>query len=415
MLSLLLFAPPQDPLDRILDDPRLAGAIVCATVMDAEGKLLYERNGRLRVVPASNQKLLSGAFALHALEPQYRPATHFWKLSDRLVVDSGGDPLLTSAALKEVAEKLKLDRSLPVYVRQPYRPGLPGTWQVGDVPHRYGAPVTAFTVDRAGFELWAEDGEPFLFPADFGVRIVRGEATGPERVSYDPYARTVTVAGALPKERKRLDTLALPGGDEAAAWLLGSELRATTTVPDSPPDATILGPAVPEILAASLMPSDNNVAEHLLLKAALRAGALPEDPYPLARRRLSAFLTDTVGLSAQDLRPMDGSGLSRQNWVTTRSVAELLRWADRHPRRDLWHAALAAPGRPGTLQNRLAGVRFAGKTGTLNGVTALSGYVQYPNGRSVIVSVIFNHYTCPAADARSIADEFVRNVSAAGF
>jgi serine-type D-Ala-D-Ala carboxypeptidase/endopeptidase (penicillin-binding protein 4) len=60
-------------LDAILDDPRLDGAIVGVSVRSAAtGAQVYEHNGHLRLMPGSNQKLVTSTTALAALDPEFR-------------------------------------------------------------------------------------------------------------------------------------------------------------------------------------------------------------------------------------------------------------------------------------------------------------------------------------------------------
>jgi D-alanyl-D-alanine carboxypeptidase/D-alanyl-D-alanine-endopeptidase (penicillin-binding protein 4) len=366
----------------------------------------------MRVVPASNQKLLSNAFALHALGPTFRPETRIWKTGSRTIVDSPGDPLLSHQILIEARQRLRLNRLLPVYVREAYAPGVPATWEVDDLPNKYAAPITAFTVDRGSFELWNVKGKPVLRPESYGIKIERTLVPGTTpQISYDPFTRKVRVAGELPLvPEARLDTLALPKPDEAAAYLLGYRLVPTVEIPDRAPDLVILGSPTSDMLKACLPPSDNNVAEHLLLLGARAQGAFGSNPYPEARERLTAFLTNTVGVRKDDFRVFDGSGLSRHNLVTTRGIAQLLAWQNRQATAGIWRAALARPG-AGTLAGRLQGVVFEGKTGTLDMVVALSGYVRGNDGNDRIVSVILNHFSGSSTDARNIADAFVRQVA----
>lgn len=77
MWSLLLAAALQAPLDRILTHDDLRGASVGAIVTTLDGTVLYERNSDLRLMPASNQKLLSVSYALHALGPDFVPRLGF--------------------------------------------------------------------------------------------------------------------------------------------------------------------------------------------------------------------------------------------------------------------------------------------------------------------------------------------------
>ncbi|RYG80437.1 D-alanyl-D-alanine carboxypeptidase/D-alanyl-D-alanine-endopeptidase, partial [bacterium] len=109
--------------------------------------------------------------------------------------------------------------------------------------------------------------------------------------------------------------------------------------------------------------------------------------------------------------PADGSGLSRKNLVTARSVVRLLNWS----RRQTWGAtfltALADPS-TGTLKGRLGGLEFRGKTGTLDGACSLSGFVRCRSGRELAVSLLVNHYACSTARVRALQDEFVKRVAA---
>lgn len=400
----------QAGLDAPFNKPEFAGAMVSYMVADALGQPIAERNSAIRMVPASNQKLLTAAFALHRLGPDYRPRTRIWKSSDRTIVDSPGDPMMTTARLRQAHERLDLDIRNPVFVRQAYRPYWPDSWEIDDLPFSYAAPVTAFTVDRGRVELWAVDGRARFEPDSFGLRLTVRTMPGTPVVRYDPFRRDVNVSGTLPKTRTRLERLSLPRPDEAAASLLGRRMIAIDRIPEGPPSAILEGNPISEVLGACLVPSDNNIAEHLMLMASEPKNV--REPYLEARQAMSTFLTSTVGLPAGDIRVNDGSGLSRHNIVTTRSLVQLLAWADRQGSRELWRKSLVRPT-TGTLGSRLSGLSFEGKTGTLDMVTALSGYVTTSSGDSRIVSVILNHYAGSAAAARSAMDDFVRIVAGA--
>lgn len=410
MIAPLLFATWQVSLDAILDDPKLKGATVAAMVTDLDGHPLYQRNPTLRVVPGSNQKLLTSVFALNTLGPLYQPVTKIWKLVDRTVVDSPGDPLLSYRVLTEAKSRLRLNRYLPVYAREAYSPGVPPTWEFDDLPNKYAAAVNALTVDRGSFELWNNQGRAELRPDPYGMRIDRVITPDAPRIVYDPRARRLQVFGTLPEKEERLDTLAVPRPDEAVARILGANLVTTDKLPDWEPNLIIKGSPLSEMLRACLPPSDNNIAEHLLLIAARHQGPWVHGEYPDAEERLTAFLTGPVGLDKDEVHVVDGSGISRHNLVTVHALTSVLAWANHQPTAGVLRSALARPG-VGTLSNRLQGVVFEGKTGSLDMVIALSGYVHLPDGSERIVSIVMNHFLGTANDARGIADAFVRQVS----
>ncbi len=381
-----------------------------AYVCKLDGDKVYEKNSALHVVPGSNQKLLSNAFALHTLGPAYTPQTRIWKMPKATFIATTGDPMLTYGQLVEARTKLKLDRTLPVHVKQPFAPGVPDTWEFDDLPNKYAAPITGLTVDRGSFELWHKNGRIMGVPSSYGVQIYASKGSGPLSINYDPIRRVVMVDGKWPDKDARLDTLSIWRPDREAAFLLGSAFLPTQTMPSLAPSLAINGKPVSEMIVACLQPSDNNIAEQLLLLSSLRLGPLVPKPYTAARERLTGFLNGTVGIAKNEVKPYDGSGMSRHSYVTTRALCQLLKWSDEQPTASLWRKALASPG-TGTLANRLKDTTFQGKTGTLDMVSALSGYVRHKSGSDLIVSVILNQYACTPAEARHILDSFVKQAA----
>lgn len=390
-----------------LDLPALQGAVVSVTAQTLEGETLFAHQPDLRMVPASNQKLLACLYALERLGPDWRPETRIWNLPYHVFVDAPGDPTLTLADLQRVRRELDIPQGTIAYVRQAFRPGYPPSWQSHDRVFRYAAPVTAFSVDRAGFEVWAGEGRVEPLPAYYGVRVLRGDPTGALRTVFDFEARIVRVHGELPQDRTRLGTFAQPDPERVAAAALGARFRLTTQAPPTTEPSTVLrGPRLMEIVAGCLQPSDNSFAERLMLMAAITEGPLPEQPYPEAASRMRRFLTEQAGLDPAEVRPFDGSGMSRQNLVTTSGLVDLLRWAAGRPYFEEFRQSLARPG-VGTLGRRLAGITFQGKTGTLENVVTLAGYLETQTGETVVFAAMVNHSLAPVAQVRAALDQWV--------
>ncbi|HEY3782513.1 MAG TPA: D-alanyl-D-alanine carboxypeptidase/D-alanyl-D-alanine-endopeptidase [Fimbriimonadaceae bacterium] len=397
-------------LDAILQSPLVKGSSYAAYVTKLDGSVIYDHNSGLRLLPASNEKLFTAAYALQKLGTDYHPTTRFWKLPDRVVVDTTGDPMLTYADLTHAKDELKLTGKDPVYVHEPYRIGYPSQWEVKDLPNKYAAAVTGFTVDRGGFEIWADKDHPYLMPSSYGVKIVH-TGSGSRHVHYEPFTKTVHVYGNLPSTPVMLDTLSVPDPDKAAASILGDEFHPVEATPTSPPDLVLEGPVLPMIVKECLVHSDNNLAENLLMLAAIKQGDLGDDPYETATARERSFCTTTLGIDPSEFRPDDGCGLSRHNMVTARAIAKVLQWESAQPTFDMWKQSLASPGN-GTLKERLKNSTFVGKTGTMEGVSALSGYVNTKDGQTVIVSMLFNHHLCPNSQIRGIQDSFIKKIEA---
>ncbi len=405
MLALLSFQSTFTPIDEILNRPELKGAMVGVCVSTLEGEVLYSRNADIRLMPASNQKLLSVAYALHKLGPEYVPITKFWKQDGCLIVDSNGDPSMTYDRLLDIRKQLGSKRYKKVSVRQAYRPGYGPGWEWDDLPNRYAPTISAFAYDTASFELWGDANKFWLKNGNLGIRL----EWNPDPKStnqFDLRSKVLLIAAAKPKEPTKIEAFAQPSPDWQAAEVLGGHFSSTTELPDVKPEIESKGSPILEIAKNCLQPSDNYIAESLLMMAASSESPLPIDAFPEAAKRMRAFLTKTVKLDTNDADPYDGSGLSRHNNVTATGIVKLLTWAKRQPWASVWETALAAPG-VGTLKNRLKNTSFKGKTGTLNKVSSLSGYVKCKDGRELVVSILMNHYLGSSAVATKAQDDIV--------
>ncbi len=102
-----------------------------------------------------------------------------------------------------------------------------------------------------------------------------------------------------------------------------------------------------------------------------------------------------IGIAPDSVLQTDGSGLSRQNLITPSAAVQLyLYMAKRSPNALAWQNSLTIGGVDGTLRNRFKGTKAEanarGKTGTINQVSALSGYVTTAAGERLVFSVLVN-------------------------
>ena len=162
-----------------------------------------------------------------------------------------------------------------------------------------------------------------------------------------------------------------------------------------------------------LQPSDNFIAEQLLLVAASEMGE------PLNSRNVIAHMKETHLKNMPDEPQwVDGSGLSRYNMFTPRSLIWLLQqinnefWADQ----DLF-AMLPAGGESGTIRNWYGapdeGVPYVfAKTGTLSNNHCLSGYVITESGRKLLFSFMNNHYVTSSSVVKAEMEMVLRHIRA---
>jgi D-alanyl-D-alanine carboxypeptidase/D-alanyl-D-alanine-endopeptidase (penicillin-binding protein 4) len=109
----------------------------------------------------------------------------------------------------------------------------------------------------------------------------------------------------------------------------------------------------------------------------------------------------SFGVNSAQLAMADGSGLSRQDYVSADQLSTLLVGAQQEPWFSTWYDALPVAGVSdrmvgGTLRNRMGGTPAANnlhaKTGSMTGVSALSGYVTAANGEKLVFSMVENNF-----------------------
>lgn len=164
------------------------------------------------------------------------------------------------------------------------------------------------------------------------------------------------------------------------------------------------GEALGALARRILKPSDNALADALL-------GALPgmAGRPDLAPDELCAEAWGDRGLFLRGTCWADGSGLSRRGMMSAEVIVGLLQAMDASRWRQEFITALPIAGVDGTLRNRMRGWRAQGrvraKTGTLTGVSALSGYAETDGGERLIFAMIMNGFSCDRDRVRRIQDE----------
>ena len=156
--------------------------------------------------------------------------------------------------------------------------------------------------------------------------------------------------------------------------------------------------------------SNNFVAEQILKTIGAEKYGTPGTTL----KGLKAFEDYLMGLGYQpdQYEILDGSGLSRQNRLSPQMMIDILR----HVKNDLgvypeFVSALGVMGVDGNVKNRMRGVKSAGrarvKTGTLNFVSALSGYFQSKDGETFAFSFLMNSLKCSNGRIKKLQDQII--------
>ncbi len=315
------------------------------------------------------------------------------------------------------------------FVDEPY----PSDWAVGDLVWGYGAPVTALVFNDNELLLRiqpaqeaGEKARVWLDPVAGGYRIANGLETVPAGGQSDFQieralgSMTLHVFGQVPADAPVPDqTVAIEDPPRLIAELLrrdleakgievegGIEVRRLTPEEVARERENLLQPAPPRprvVLAEhrslpladdiqlTAKVSQNLHAEMLLLTLGREIEQVGSRKAGL--KVVRAFAQE-VGIPPGEMRIADGSGLSREDLVAPDAIVKLLEFMARSPRFHPFFDALPVAGVDGTLAGRFRGAPAAGrihaKTGSIEHVDSLSGYMELPSGKRLAFSIIGN-------------------------
>ena len=142
--------------------------------------------------------------------------------------------------------------------------------------------------------------------------------------------------------------------------------------------------------------SDNLNAEMILYALAYQQN--PDEPASTERGiAVVQQLMAQLGFDAKSYSMVDGSGLSNQNYLTPELLVAVLKYMHQSQHFELFRQSLPVAGVDGTLANRMknsaANRKLMAKTGSLTGVSTLSGYVTASNGHLLAFSILVQNFT----------------------
>ena len=369
--------PLATDIDAAIHRPPFQHAFWSILIEEDDGTVLYAQNADKLTMPASNRKLFASATVVSCLGADAQLATELWRADEDLILVGDGDPSLGSWRYERdqefdaIADALRARGITRVHdviadVSRFDRITIPGSWKSGNLGADYAAPVDALS--------WNENEVPV------------------NRAVPDPGLHAATTLR---------DTLVLRGIEVTGAPRVNTEPRAW-----SEKLMTVPSPFIGQLLRTVLKNSHNLYAE-MLLK---RVGG---GTYPGAFTKERTFLTTEPKIDGDSFRFVDGSGLAPDDLVTPQATVKLLRWMNEPSRRAFWWDVLATPNQDGTLHHRLEKLedRLRGKTGTINGVSALSGILAMPDHRYRYFAIVTNHHAGSTDDAEAIIDSIVELIA----
>ncbi len=123
----------------------------------------------------------------------------------------------------------------------------------------------------------------------------------------------------------------------------------------------------------------------------------------------------SFGVPEKSYRFMDGSGLSRYNYVSPETIIKVLEGMYNSEYKDVWLNTFPIGGIDGTLKERFIDNSAQGivraKTGTISNVRGLSGYVKTRKGENIVFSFLINGHLLRSRDTETITDRVVELIA----
>jgi D-alanyl-D-alanine carboxypeptidase/D-alanyl-D-alanine-endopeptidase (penicillin-binding protein 4) len=385
-------------------DFRFVTSVYANALPDADGVV----KGDLRIFGRGDVSISTAFFGTTATDPET-----YYKGVDRLA------DKIAAAGVKRIEGSIVGDES--------YFKGfhIPDTWEWDDLQWYYGAEISALPINDNAVDI-------VVMPSTVGgtcivtisppnnlfqiantctttaagtsrtlsihKRLDRNvlEISGTLPAGTDGYRNSITISRpaelfvALLKQRLEKRGVVVTGGSR----VMPKNIAAPTGQIEI---AKLESPPFREIAAKTMKPSQNMFTETILWTLGEQVGRTngnTANSSQLGINVMRRFLT-SIGVPADGIVPYDGSGLSRHNLITPSANVTLYTYMAKQSRNaQAWRDSLTIGGVDGTLRNRFVGTaaqnNIRGKTGTIDQVSALSGYVKTAAGEELVVSFIVN-------------------------
>ena len=370
-------------------------------------KMLYTHNADKYFTPASNTKLFTLYTGLKILDDSI-PALKYAVQGDSLIFKGTGDPAFLNPDLPDSkvlsfleGSDYKLFYAPPVYKEKRLGPG----WAWDDYDSYYSAEKFDFPIygNLIKVNFGKDSSKPVVRPELFKDSIIAVKPTNPRnkytqrniasnKMEFQDFKRTEEFTQYIP----------FNFSSKLITEIISDTIKDTVKVYDKDIkkldfNKTVYSVAADSIYKRMMQVSDNFIAEQILLMAA---------------DKISDTLKTSIAIDymkenhLKDLpdepRWYDGSGLSRYNLFTPRSMVKLIEKIEKEMPRSQLFKILAVGGESGTLENyyKAETPYIYAKTGTLRNNHSLSGFLITKSNRILIFSFMNNNYTVPTSELK---------------
>ncbi len=456
-----------------LADPLLKRAHIGVKIVSLDtGATVFEQNSDKYFMPASNMKSYTVAAALEKLTPNFRFVTSVYAngtpeangtIRGDLIIYGRGDPSISTSfydgdylgGLNALADKIiqsgvkRVEGNLIGDETYFNSDPVPAGWEWDDLQWYYGAEISTLNINDNAVDISVKPGfagSPCVVviqPTSSLMAIVnktKTVAAGTRRdlrVTKKLGENVLEVSGTMPVNDNGFSgyiALSRPASgfvrllkqvlEQKGVTFTGQPRVMNRSDRDGQPLATetlteitkFESPPLSIIAAKTLKPSQNLYTELILRALGEQLGDKSDSSKSSEQRGIEVvgnFLRQ-AGIANGDVVQYDGSGLSRHNIITPDSGVALFGYMAKSRNSGIWMNALTIGGIDGTLRSRFGNTKaqanVRGKTGTMDQVSALSGYVTSASGERFVFSILTNGIPSSSL-SRSKMDEIVVSIA----
>lgn len=419
-------------------------ALIGVVVQDAKSsEILYAHHSELAFTPASNTKLFTAAAALYDLGPDFQYHTQLFVsgynkrqgAAKDVILKLSGDPSLTTNSIHKLLARLKKYKIQKItgrviieahHVDKPYwAPGL----SYDDMVWGYGAPVSGVVIDENAFNVKFIPSKKLHGPVSLEVNsaiplkiknklytVTKAQQKNCHLIIETNAQNHLSFQGCWPMEKTSVRELAIKYPAQYLKDFMHIELSRLGITHRSivtgrhRSKVKLIGhidsPPLIDLIHKMLKESDNLYADSLIKTMGYRH--FKHGNYKSGSRAMRNTLKRISDLDFSRSVIIDGAGDSRYNLITPRQIVRLLYVIHHGEYAKRFLKALPDAGRDGTLKSRMTSFDLKdhvfAKTGTMSGVSNLSGYIITKDKRTLIFSIMMNHLLSSPDKPQAIYD-----------
>lgn len=404
------------------------------TVIDNKsGKVLFENNSQTGLPTASTLKVITAITALDILGEDYTFNTKLYYTGDidslgilhgNIIIEGGGDPSLgsdrigknESILVNEWAEAIKelgitcIDGNIIGDDRLYKGYQAPDGYSWSDLGNYYGAGLSslnwrenkiglAFTAQKIGESTVLKNKDARYDYLTFVNETTTGQAGSGDNVYgfCAPYSNIIFLRGTYGVDLKKTIEVSSPNPAQDVAYALYTRLEKDSILTTNAPTAlnpltdnslldrnkTLLmtheSPPLKELIYWFNQKSINLYGEALLI--AIGRLSIGKTGFRESGLLVQKYWNQKLGIPLGEINMYDGSGLSQQNRVTTKAIAQIMQYA----KTKKWYTE---------FEKSLPTInQMTMKSGTIGGTLGYTGYQQSKNGDDVTFSLLVNNYS----------------------